>query len=178
MGIIGISKYDFVRQNAFKDKVWGIVFNSGLQCILLYRISHWFIIKRHPIFKLMSDVIFRINVVLNHSEIPPTVIIGKGCIVLHSIGIVIGSTAEIGDDVIISPGVIIAARFHGLDGKRHATIENNVFIGAGSIILGDVKVGENAVIAAGSVVNMNVHKDAIVAGVPAVQIGENANGKS
>ncbi len=99
-------------------------------------------------------------------EIHPGATIGRRLVIDHGTGIVIGETAEIGDDVLIYQGVTLGGT--GKDtGKRHPTIGNNVMISAGAKVLGPFKVGDNSRIAAGAVVLEEVPPDCTVVGVPA-----------
>ena len=99
-------------------------------------------------------------------EIHPGATIGRTLVIDHGTGIVIGETAEIGDDVLIYQGVTLGGT--GKDtGKRHPTIGNNVMISAGAKVLGPFKVGDNSRIAAGAVVLEEVPPDCTVVGVPA-----------
>jgi serine O-acetyltransferase len=103
---------------------------------------------------------------LTNIEIHPGAVIGKGLFIDHGAGVVIGETAIIGDDVHILSGVVLGG--NGKDtGKRHPTIGNRVFIGAGACILGPFRVGDGAKIAAGAVVLAEVPSDATAVGVPA-----------
>ncbi|MCD7723041.1 MAG: serine O-acetyltransferase [Clostridiales bacterium] len=98
-------------------------------------------------------------------EIHPAAVIGKRVCIDHGMGIVIGETTEIGDDVMIYQGVTLGGT--GKDvGKRHPTIESGVMIGAGAKVLGPVTVGRNAKIAAGAVVIKDVEPNSTVVGVP------------
>jgi serine O-acetyltransferase len=110
-------------------------------------------------------------------EIHPGAVIGRRFVVDHGMGIVIGETAELGDDVLVYQGVTLGGT--GKDkGKRHPTIGNNVMIGAGAKVLGPFTVGDNARIAAGAVVLKEVPPDATAVGVPARVVsvaGERAN---
>lgn len=99
-------------------------------------------------------------------EIHPAVKIGKRFFIDHGTGVVIGETAEIGDDVTIYQGVTLGGT--GKDtGKRHPTIGNNVMIGSGAKVLGPVKIGDNSKIAAGAVVLTDIPPDSTAVGVPA-----------
>ena len=99
-------------------------------------------------------------------EIHPGATIGKRVFIDHGVGVVIGATAIVGDDVIIYQGVTLGGT--GKDtGKRHPTVGNNVMIGAGAKILGPIKIGDNARIAAGAVVLADVPPNATAVGVPA-----------
>jgi serine O-acetyltransferase len=111
-------------------------------------------------------------------EIHPGAKIGKRCFIDHGNGVVIGETAEIGDDVTIYQGCTLGGTGKDM-GKRHPTIGNNVMIGAGSRVLGPFKVGDNAKIAAGAVVLSEVPEGCTAVGVPArvVRIYGNKLGK-
>lgn len=98
-------------------------------------------------------------------EIHPGATIGNRVVIDHGHGIVIGETAEIGDDVIIYQGVTLGGTGKDI-GKRHPTIENGVMIGAGAKVLGPITIGKNAKVAAGAVVVKNVDANCTVVGVP------------
>jgi len=135
---------------------------NGLHATLDYRIAHWF--NRHHCH-------FIARAISQHSkrwtgiEIHPGARIGRRLVIDHGTGIVIGETAEIGDDCLLYQGVTLGGT--GKDvGKRHPTIGNNVMIGAGAKVLGPFRVGDNARIAANSVVLREVPDNATVVGVP------------
>jgi serine O-acetyltransferase len=98
-------------------------------------------------------------------EIHPGARIGRRLFIDHGMGVVIGETAEIGDDVLIYQGVVLGGVSHE-KAKRHPTIGNKVVVGAGAILLGPIKVGDSARVGAGSVVIGDVPPDATVVGVP------------
>lgn len=105
-------------------------------------------------------------------EIHPGAKIGKRLVIDHGMGVVIGETAEIGDDVLIYQGVTLGGT--GKDqGKRHPTIGNNVMIAAGAKVLGPFKVGDNSIIAAGAVVLKEVPPNCTAAGIPARIVKQN-----
>ena len=135
---------------------------NGLHATIDYRIAHWF--NRHHCH-------FIARAISQHSkrwtgiEIHPGARIGRRLVIDHGTGIVIGETAEIGDDCLLYQGVTLGGT--GKDvGKRHPTIGNNVMIGAGAKVLGPFRVGDNARIAANSVVLREVPDNATVVGVP------------
>lgn len=111
-------------------------------------------------------------------EIHPGAVIGEGLFIDHGMGVVIGETCEIGDNVLIYQGVTLGGTGKE-NGKRHPTIGNNVMIGSGTKILGPFKVGDNSKIGAGSVVLKEVPPNCTVVGVPARIINrcENAETK-
>lgn len=96
-------------------------------------------------------------------EIHPGAVIGRRFVIDHGMGVVIGETAVIGDDVLIYHGVTLGGKQNARI-KRHPTIGNNVMIGAESIVLGDITVGDNSQIGAGSVVTKDVPADYVVVG--------------
>lgn len=102
-------------------------------------------------------------------EIHPAAKIGRRLVIDHGMGIVIGETAIIGDDVLIYHGVTLGAK-SGTSGKRHPTVGNNVVIGAQSTVLGDITIGDNASVGAGSVVTRDVANGATVVGNPAREL--------
>lgn len=148
-------------------------------CVNLYRISN-FLYKR-KLHKL-AKVFYFINKIINSAEISPKAIIGRVNI-YHSVGVVIGGDVIIKDDVTIMSGVVLGANGYFVKGihksinyKKHGApiIKKNVFIGANSCILGNITLGENAVIGANAVVTKDVPDNSIAIGVPAkiYKIGE------
>lgn len=135
----------------------------GVKAIRMHRRANFF--YRHKMFfwaRLISQRAARKTGI----EIHPGATIGRRLVIDHGTGVVIGETAEIGDDVLIYQGVTLGGT--GKDtGKRHPTIGNNVMISSGAKVLGPFKVGDNARIAAGAVVLEEVPADATVVGVPA-----------
>jgi serine O-acetyltransferase len=117
---------------------------AGLHAVLLHRLSHALYRLR---LKAVARMISHLGRLLTGIEIHPGARIGRRLFIDHGMGVVIGETAEIGDDVLIYHGVTLGglslANKVGPGGKRHPTIGNNVMIGAESIILGDITVGDN-----------------------------------
>ena len=135
----------------------------GVRAIRMYRRAHFF--YTHKMY-LIARYISQKAVRLTGIEIHPGAKIGRRLVIDHGTGVVIGETAEIGDDVLIYQGVTLGGT--GKDtGKRHPTIGNNVMISSGAKVLGPFKVGDNARIAAGAVVLEEVPENATVVGVPA-----------
>lgn len=141
----------------------------GLKAIRMYRRAHKAFLKGHFFrARLISQRAARKTGI----EIHPGATIGRRLVIDHGTGIVIGETAEIGDDVLIYQGVTLGGT--GKDeGKRHPTIGNNVMISAGAKVLGPIKVGDNARIAAGAVVLKEVPANSTVVGVPAKVVRQN-----
>jgi serine O-acetyltransferase len=139
-----------------------LVCYSGLHALWGYRISHflWNHKCKFPARCLSQFTRFMTNI-----EIHPGALIGKRFFIDHGAGVVIGETAEIGDDVLMYQGVVLGGTSLN-KGKRHPTIKNNVIIGSGAIILGPITIGNNARIGSGSVVVKPVPDGATVVGVP------------
>ena len=135
----------------------------GVRAIRMHRRAHFF--YKHN-FKFIARFISQRAVRKTGIEIHPGATIGRRLVIDHGAGVVIGETAEIGDDVLIYQGVTLGGT--GKDvGKRHPTIGNNVMISSGAKVLGPFKVGDNSRIAAGAVVLEEVPPDCTVVGVPA-----------
>lgn len=135
----------------------------GYKAIRRHRRAHWFYTHN---FKFIARAISQKTVRKTGIEIHPAAKIGRRFVIDHGTGVVIGETAEIGDDVLIYQGVTLGGT--GKDkGKRHPTIGNNVMISSGAKVLGPFKVGDNSRIAAGAVVLKEVPPDCTVVGVPA-----------
>ena len=135
----------------------------GLKAIRMHRRANWF--YRHNM-KFIARWISQRAVRKTNIEIHPAAKIGRRFFIDHGTGVVIGETAEIGDDVTIYQGVTLGGT--GKDtGKRHPTLGNNVLVGSGAKVLGPFTVGDNARIAAGAVVLSEVPANATAVGVPA-----------
>jgi serine O-acetyltransferase len=135
---------------------------AGLHAVWLHRISHFlWQHKLHFLGRLLSQF----SRLLTGIEIHPGAKIGRRFFIDHGGGVVIGETAEIGDDVLIYQGVVLGGTSLNR-GKRHPTIGNNVVIGAAAILLGPITVGDGAMIGANSVVIKSVAPGVTVVGVP------------
>ncbi len=146
---------------------------TKLEVLLLYQSIHVLIFYRiaHGLYKIklffLARLISQLGRFFTGIEIHPGAKIGKGLFIDHGMGVVIGETAEIGDDVTIYHGVTLGGT--GKDkGKRHPTVGNNVIIGCGAKILGPISIGDGAKIGANSVVLKNVPKGKTAVGIPAV----------
>lgn len=134
----------------------------GVHALILYRIAHWFWVHN---WKLVGRLISQWARFLTGIEIHPGAKIGEGLFIDHGMGVVIGETAEIGNNVTIYQGATLGGT--GKEkGKRHPTIGNNVVISAGAKVLGGFTVGDNAKIGAGAVVLKPVPPNSTVVGVP------------
>ena len=135
---------------------------NGLHATIDYRIAHW--LHYHGCH-FLARAISQWSKMWTGIEIHPGAHIGRRLVIDHGTGIVIGETAEIGDDCLLYQGVTLGGT--GKDvGKRHPTLGNNVMVGSGAKVLGPFKVGDNARIAANSVVLREVPPNATVVGVP------------
>ncbi|MDD3706488.1 MAG: serine O-acetyltransferase [Clostridiaceae bacterium] len=153
----------FEMDPAVKSYLEVILCYPGLHSIICHRIAHS--LYRRRLF-LVSRLISQISRFFTGIEIHPGAVIGRRFFIDHGSGIVIGETAEVGDDVTLYQGVTLGGT--GKDkGKRHPTIGNNVTIGSGAKILGPITIGHNAKIGAGAVVVRCIPANSTAVGVPA-----------
>jgi serine O-acetyltransferase len=134
----------------------------GVQALLAYRLAHALWTKRVPLLPRMIAAIARS---VTGVEIHPAATIGNGLLIDHGMGVVIGETAEIGDDVTLYQGVTLGGTGFAT-GKRHPTVQDNVTIGAGARLLGPITVGHAAKIGANTVVIHDVPPNSTVVGIP------------
>lgn len=152
----------FDRDPAAKSVVEVLINYPGLHAIWFHRLSHKLYLKEHY---TLARFISQVGRFLTQVEIHPGATIGEGLFIDHGAGIVIGETAEIGNDVTLYQGVTLGGT--GKEkGKRHPTIGNNVVISSGAKVLGSFKVGNNVKIGAGSVVLKEVPDNCTVVGIP------------
>jgi serine O-acetyltransferase len=138
---------------------------SGLHAIWSYRLAHRLWAK--PALRGPARVLTQYTRFLTGIEIHPGATIGRRFFIDHGMGVVIGETAEVGDDVMIYHGVTLGGRSLN-QGKRHPTIGNRVTVGAGAKILGPLHVGDDSAIGANAVVTHDVPAESIATGIPAV----------
>jgi serine O-acetyltransferase len=150
------------RDPAAKSFREALYFSPGLHAIILQRISHTQYLKGH--YNLARAINYFARFITG-ADIHPGADIGKGFFIDHAVGVVIGETSIIGDNVSIFQGVTLGG-VSTSKGKRHPTIRNNVTIGAGAKVLGNITIGDNVKIGAGSVVIKDVPPDSTVVGVP------------
>jgi serine O-acetyltransferase len=134
----------------------------GLHALWFHRIAHFFWTHGMP---FLGRLISHFSRHLTDIEIHPGAKVGRRFFIDHGLGVVIGETTEIGDDVLIYQGVTLGGTGKG-KGKRHPTIRNKVVVGADAIVLGAIEIGAGARIGAGSVVIKDVPPGAVVVGVP------------
>lgn len=160
-------KVIFERDPAARS-VWEIFLcYPGFHAILFHRLAHFLWIHKVP---LLPRLISHLSRFLTGIEIHPGAKIGEGFFIDHGMGIVIGETSEIGNDVLLYQGVTLGGT--GKEkGKRHPTLGNDVVAGAGAKILGPITIGNNVRIGAGSVVVRSVPDNSTVVGIPAKRVG-------
>lgn len=143
------------RDPAARNKFDVFLFYPGVHALWAHQIENWF--WRHHI-KLVARLLANHTRRRTGVEIHPGATIGRRVVIDHGMGIVIGETAIVGDDVIIFHGVTLGGRTAS-KGKRHPTIENNVLLGAGAKILGNITIGAGSTIGANQVVVRSVSKN-------------------
>jgi serine O-acetyltransferase len=138
---------------------------SGLHAIWAYRIAHrWW---RAPGLKLPARLLSQFARFLTGIEIHPGARIGRRFFIDHGMGVVIGETAVISDDVMLYHGVTLGGKARG-HGKRHPTLGAGVMVGAGAKVLGDITIGARSVIGANAVVVHDAPPDSVITGIPGV----------
>jgi len=152
----------FREDPAAKSRLEIVLCYPGFHAILLHRIAHRLYKANVP---LLPRLISQISRFLTGIEIHPGATIGRRFFIDHGMGVVIGETTEIGDDVLLYQGVTLGGTGNE-QGKRHPTIGNNVVIGTGAKVLGSIRVGNNVKIGAGSVVVRSVPDYSTVVGIP------------
>jgi serine O-acetyltransferase len=151
------------RDPAAKSDLEVLFLSSGVHAILAYRVAHKLYISKHY---FPARLISQLARAWTGIEIHPGATIGKGFFIDHGMGVVIGETAEIGDNCSVYQGVTLGGTGKDL-GKRHPTLGDNVMVGAGAKVLGPFTIGANSKIAAGAVVLKEIPDDATAVGVPA-----------
>lgn len=152
----------FERDPAARNWVEVLFCYPGLQALLFHRFAHWLHCIGIPFFPRLISHIARF---LTGIEIHPGAQIGQGVFIDHGMGVVIGETAIVGDYALIYQGVTLGGTGKE-SGKRHPTLGENVVVGAGAKVLGNIMLGNNVRIGAGSVVLRDVPSDCTVVGVP------------
>ncbi|MGA2676915.1 MAG: serine O-acetyltransferase [Methanobacterium sp.] len=158
----------YSRDPAAKSSLEIFFLYPGLHAIWFYRLANWFWIRNHLFTGRFFSALGRL---LTGIEIHPGATIGKRVFIDHGMGVVIGETAEVGDDVLIYQGVVLGGT--SLEKKkRHPTIGSGVVIGSGAKIIGDIKIGDYSKVGAGSVVLKSVPNGATVVGIPGRNVKE------
>ena len=162
------------RDPAAKSKLSVVLTYPGVKAVFFHQIAHFFSVAK---FDLIARIISQFSRFLTGIEIHPKAKIGKNLFIDHGMGVVIGETSEIGDNVTIYHMVTLGGISPSIDSdsqrdvKRHPTLKNNVVVGSGAQVLGPVVVGENAKIGANAVVTKNVPENAVMVGIPAKNVG-------
>ena len=151
------------RDPAAKNGVEILLLYSGVHAIFAYRVSHKLYLGKHY---FSARLVSQLAKFFTGIEIHPGATIGKGLFIDHGTGVVIGETAEIGDNCTLYQGVTLGGT--GKDvGKRHPTLGNNVMVGSGAKVLGPFKIGDNSKIASNAVVLEEIPPDSTAVGIPA-----------
>ena len=163
------------RDPAAKSKLSVILTYPGAKAVFFHRIANFFAIAK---FNLVARIISQFSRFLTGIEIHPNARIGKNLFIDHGMGVVIGETSEIGDNVTIYHMVTLGGISPSINSndqrntKRHPTLMDNVVVGSGAQILGPVVVGKNAKIGANAVVTKDVDENSVMVGIPAKNVGE------
>jgi serine O-acetyltransferase len=152
---------------AAKSSLEILLWYPGLHAVLFHRIAHFF--YRHGLY-LLARGISHLGRLFTGIEIHPGARIGRRLFIDHGLGVVIGETAEIGDDVLLYQGVTLGGT-GSVKGKRHPTIGNRVVVGTGAAVLGNITLGDDVKVGAGSVVVHSVPEGATVVGIPGKVVG-------
>jgi len=163
------------RDPAAKSKLSIILTYPGAKAVFFHKIANFFAIAK---FHLVARIISQFSRFLTGIEIHPRANIGKNLFIDHGMGVVIGETSEIGDNVTIYHMATLGGISPSVNSneqrniKRHPTLKDNVVVGSGAQILGPVTVGKNAKIGANAVVTKDVPENAVMVGIPAKNVGE------
>ena len=162
------------RDPAARSKLSVILTYPGVKAVFLYKIANFFSLAK---FHLVAKIISQFARFLTGIEIHPGAKIGQGVFIDHGMGVVIGETSEIGDNVTIYHMVTLGGISPSINSndqrgsKRHPTLMDNVVVGSGAQVLGPVVVGKNAKIGANAVVTKDVPENAVMVGIPAKNVG-------
>ena len=162
------------RDPAAKSKLSLILTYPGVKAVFFHRIANFFSVAK---FNLIARIISQFSRFLTGIEIHPDAKIGKNLFIDHGMGVVIGETSEIGDNVTIYHMVTLGGIAPSINSnnqrnvKRHPTIEDEVVIGSGAQVLGPVRVGRCAKIGANAVITKDVPEKAVMVGIPARSVG-------
>jgi len=165
------------RDPAAKSRLSVILTYPGVKAVFFHRVANFFSIAK---FDLIARIISQLSRFLTGIEIHPKAKIGKNLFIDHGMGVVIGETSEIGDNVTIYHMVTLGGISPSVNSddqrniKRHPTLMDNVVVGSGAQILGPVIVGKNAKIGANAVVTKDVHENSVMVGIPAKNVGKDS----
>ncbi len=162
------------RDPAAKSKLSLILTYPGVKAVFFHRIANFFAVAK---FHLVARIISQFSRFLTGIEIHPNAKIGKNLFIDHGMGVVIGETSDIGDNVTIYHMATLGGIAPSINSdnqrniKRHPTLKENVVVGSGAQILGPVVVGKNSKIGANAVVTKDVPENAVMVGIPAKNVG-------
>jgi|TARA_B100001175_G_scaffold118849_1_gene100989 serine O-acetyltransferase len=165
------------RDPAAKSKLSIILTYPGVKAVFFHKIANFFAIAK---FDLIARIISQFSRFLTGIEIHPKAKIGNNLFIDHGMGVVIGETSDIGDNVTIYHMATLGGISPSINSddqrntKRHPTLMDNVVVGSGAQILGPVTIGKNAKIGANAVVTKDVPQNAIMVGIPAKNVGESS----
>ena len=167
------------RDPAARSKLSLILTYPGVKAVFFHRIANFFSTAK---FHLIARIISQFSRFLTGIEIHPKAKIGKNLFIDHGMGVVIGETSEVGDNVTIYHNVTLGGVAPSINSndqrntKRHPTLQDNVVVGSGAQILGPVVVGRNSLIGANAVVTKDVPEKSIMIGIPAKRVGDATKG--
>ncbi len=167
------------RDPAAKSKISLVLTYPGVKAIFFHKIANFFAIAK---LDLVARIISQFSRFFTGIEIHPKAKIGKNLFIDHGMGVVIGETSEIGDNVTIYHNVTLGGVAPSINSndqrntKRHPTLQDNVVVGSGAQILGPVVVGRNSLIGANAVVTKDVPEKSIMIGIPAKRVGDATKG--
>ena len=167
------------RDPAAKSKISLILTYPGVKAVFFHKIANFFSTAK---LDLIARLISQFSRFLTGIEIHPKAQIGKNLFIDHGMGVVIGETSEIGNNVTIYHNVTLGGIAPSINAdnqrnmKRHPTLEDNVVVGSGAQILGPVLIGKNSLIGANAVVTKNVPEKSIMVGIPATRVGDATKG--
>ena len=162
------------RDPAAKSKLSVILTYPGVKAVFMHRIANFFAIAK---FDLIARIISQFSRFMTGIEIHPKAKIGKNLFIDHGMGVVIGETSDIGDNVTIYHMATLGGISPSINSdtqrevKRHPTLQDNVVIGSGAQVLGPITVGKNAKIGANAVVTKDVPENGVMVGIPAKNVG-------
>ena len=165
------------RDPAAKSKLSVILTYPGVKAVFFHQIANFFSLAK---FDLIARIISQFSRFLTGIEIHPKAKIGKNLFIDHGMGVVIGETSEIGNNVTIYHMVTLGGISPSINSddqrntKRHPTLMDNVVVGSGAQILGPVVIGKNAKIGANAVITKDVQENSVMVGIPAKNVGESS----
>ena len=162
------------RDPAAKSKLSVILTYPGVKAVFMHRIANFFAIAK---FYLVARIISQFSRFMTGIEIHPKAKIGKNLFIDHGMGVVIGETSDIGDNVTIYHMATLGGISPSINSdkqreiKRHPTLQDNVVVGSGAQVLGPITIGKNAKIGANAVVTKDVPENGVMVGIPAKNVG-------